>query len=76
MKAQITKSDGFRIALDGVDVVTFPLGTIVEGYTAKRAIECQAGIKIEDYATKVTGPDEAKAKPTRKPRTPRKKAAE
>ena len=72
MKAQITKVDGFRIALEGVNVTTFPMGTIVEGHVAKRAIECHAAMKIEDLATKVAGPEEVKAKPKG---TRRKKAA-
>ena len=65
MKAQITKTDGFRIALEGVHVVEFPIGTIVEGHVAKRAIECHAAMKIDDIATKVAGPEEVKAKPKR-----------
>jgi hypothetical protein len=75
MNAQITRSDGFRIALEGINVTTFPMGTIVIGHVAQRAIECGAAIKIEQLATKVAGPDEVKDAP--KPRrTRRKKAAD
>lgn len=73
MKAQITKSDGFRIALEGIHVTVFPMGSIVKGDVAKRALDCNAAMKIEDYATKVAGPEEVKAKPKR---TRRKKDAE
>lgn len=70
-KAKITRQDGFECAPLGYKVELFPVGSIVDGKVAKWALADKAASAMFDprEETKVTGPDEIKAKAkSRKPR--------
>lgn len=45
MKAKVTKSSGFKIFKEG-RTVTHPMGTVLEGYEAQKAVETRAASQI------------------------------
>ncbi len=67
-KAKITAPEGYRIAIDGNNVVTFPMGAIVEGRVAQKALEDQAASRMFDKVAekKIVAPAETKKKFGRK----------
>lgn len=70
MKAQITRSAGYRCAPQGHTVITLPWGAIVEGRIAQAAVDAGAASPIHpDYETKIVSPAETKpSKPRGRPR--------
>ncbi len=68
-KAKIIAPDGYRIAIDGNHVVTFPMGAIVEGRVAEAALQDHAASRMFDQVAerKIVAPTETK--------TPRKRKA-
>lgn len=68
MRVQITAIGGFRCAPEGHTVVTYPIGTILEGAGAEMALAASAGVKVGPPASaKVVSPPEIKtAKPRRR----------
>ncbi len=45
-KAKIIAPNGYRIAIDGNHVVTFPMGAIVEGRVAEAALQDHAASRM------------------------------
>jgi len=69
-RAKITAAEGYKCAPNGCKVEMFPFGSIVDGKVADWALADKAASAMFDprEETKITGPDETKAKAKRKPR--------